>query len=246
MTTGGLGRRVPSDFEHVEKFPYSAVAPETVAKAEWVAPLPTWHWTHDQGNEGACEGFGNSMMMAIKNGGRYNPWWLWDRAKATDEYPDTNPGDDNGTSGRAVCEVMRTAGNLPVKPVGVQPAYAKTTASKVGDVASGIAAYRWATTVDQMRAGLAAQTPIAIGVNWYSGFDQPTTHSDGSVWMEFKKGHDTVRGGHCVCVYGVSDARQAFRVKNSWGREYPLVWLSYPTMQRLLNEQGEAALITDR
>lgn len=249
--TGGLGRRVPTDFQHIEKFPFSAVAPNTVPEVNWIAKLPSWHLTHDQGNEGACEGFGNAMMMAILNGQqtgtsvRYNPWWLWDRAKMIDEWPDTNPGDDNGTSGRAVCEVMRTAGNVPIKQVGVQPAYAPTIASKVGDMASGINAYRWATTVDQMRTGLASHIPIAIGVNWYSGFDAPVQHADGSMWME-RKVRDTVRGGHCVCVYGASDARQAFRVKNSWGRAYPLVWLSYKTMQGLLAEAGEAALVTDR
>lgn len=243
MTTGGLGRRVPTDFEHVEKYPFSAVAsvPKTVEKT---LTLPTWHWSHDQGDEGACEGFGNSMMMALINGGaRYNPWWLWDRGKMVDEWSDTNPGDDNGTSGRAVAEVMRTAGNVSVKPVGVQPAYSRTIASKVGDVSQGIAAYRWATTVDQMRAGLAAGIPIALGVNWYERFDTPEKRN-GEDYIFI--GNSGVRGGHCVCIYGASDKRQAFRLKNSWGRSYPLVWVPYTTMQRLLNEDGEAALVTDR
>jgi hypothetical protein len=35
-------------------------------------------------------------------------------------------------------------------------------------------------------------------------------------------------------------------VKNSWGRAYPLVWLPYAAMERLLKEDGEATLVTDR
>ena len=104
---GGLGRRVPTDWSHVDKYPFSAVAPITVANVERITQLPFWHWSHDQGSEGACEGFGNSMMMAIinliqrrdsvppikPNTIRYDAWWLWDRAKEIDEWNDTNPGD---------------------------------------------------------------------------------------------------------------------------------------------------------
>jgi hypothetical protein len=49
-----------------------------------------------------------------------------------------------------------------------------------------------------------------------------------------------------VCVYGASDRRQAFAVKNSWGRSYPLAWLPYEVMVELLREDGEATVITDR
>jgi hypothetical protein len=214
--------------------------PQTV---ERLLKLPSWHWTHNQGDEGACVGFGGAMMKAILDGKRFNPWWLWDRSKMIDEWPETVPGDDQGTSVRASCEVMRAAGMVPLKTTGVQPAYSRTIHTKVGDMASGIKTYRWATTVDQMRAGLAAGVPISIGVNWYAGFDAPTTRNNEQYIFI---GKTRPRGGHCVCVYGASDSRQAFRVKNSWGRSYPLVWLPYTTMARLLNEQGEAALVTDR
>lgn len=249
---GALGRRVPQDFDHVQKYPLRAAAtPQTVEK---ILYLPWWHKTHDQGHEGACVGFGTSMLAAIVNTHqrqtqnlrpftrRYDPWWLWDEAKKIDDWPDTNPGDDNGTSVRAACEVARTSGLVRVTPVGNQPAH--SLGSGTPDQAEGVAAYRWAQTVDEMRACIAAGIPISIGVNWYSNFDHPETVS-GSKWIG-RGDLGTVRGGHCVCIYGASDKRGAFRVKNSWGASYPLVWLTYGAMDRLLSESGEAAIITDK
>lgn len=226
-----LGRRKPGDFEHVEKYPFSMVAPESVTVVNKTLKLPSWHWTHDQGGEGACVGYGDSMMMSLLNKKRYNPEWLWNEAKKVDEWPDTNPGDDNGTSVRAACDVLRDQGHCLVKT---------TYPLK----AEGIQTNRWAVNVDEMRTGLSKGIPIAIGVNWYENFDNPV-----------KKGKEdfigigdlgSIRGGHCVCIYGASDKRQAFRVKNSWGKSYPLVWLPYKTMQRLLDEDGEATLVVDR
>ena len=49
-----------------------------------------------------------------------------------------------------------------------------------------------------------------------------------------------------MCLYGASDERQAFKLKNSWGPEYPLVWMPYDTLQRLIDEHGEVAIVTDR
>lgn len=248
----GLGRRTPSNFQHVEKYPFSLVAPTSVDKVNKTLTLPSWHWTHDQGAEGACVGFGNSMMMAITNTAqrktaktspytvRYDSWWLWDTAKATDEWPDTNPGDENGTSVSAACDVLRTQGHIQVRN-SLDARSGLTTP----DPNNGIQANRWAKTVDEMRTGIAAGLPIAIGVNWYTNFDNPVKKG-GFYWIGQDSNLGSIRGGHCVCIYGASDSKQAFRVKNSWGRDYPLVWLPYSVMQRLLNEDGEATLITDR
>jgi hypothetical protein len=171
---------------------------------------------------------------------RYDSWWLWDRAKEIDYWSDTNPGDDNGTSVSASMDILRTLGHVR------QP---KTTISgRAVDPsprsAEGIAANRWATNVDEMRTALAAGIPISIGVNWYANFDRPTG-SGREQWIGVGD-LGRKRGGHCVCIYGASDRRQAFRVKNSWGKAYPLVWLPYNTMQRLLDEDGESTLVTDR
>lgn len=227
---------MPTDWSHVEKYPLRATLVTTVPiKVEKTLKLPSWHWTHDQGAEGACVGFGSSMMMSILNKRRYVPHWLWNEAKAIDEWPETNPGDNEGTSVRAACDILRTKGHLRK--------YKKwfILGPQVND---GILANRWATTVDEMRAAINTGTPISIGVNWYSNFDTP--QQVGKEYWVGQKDLGAIRGGHCVCIYGASDRRQAFRLKNSWGRNYPLTWLPYNTMQRLLNEYGEATLVTDR
>lgn len=262
--TGGLGRRVPTDFTHVEKYPLRFLAPTTPKSVEKVLHLPWWHGSHDQGNEGACVGFGSSMMMAVLNTEqrrvagerpytvRYDPWWLWDQSKMVDEWEDTNPGDDNGTSVRASCQVIASQG-LP-RYERVWKLLAHNAFDWKPDGNEGIAAYRWATQIDEMRACIAAGVPISIGVNWYENFDDPIKYS-GHHWIGTNQWEPNpratsdlgnIRGGHCVAVYGASDKRQAFRVKNSWGRSYPLVWLPYSVMARLLSEYGEACIITDR
>lgn len=248
----GLGRRVPTDWQHVEKYPFSLVAPPTVTTVEKSLALPSWHWSHDQGSEGACEGFGNSMMMAVLNTAqrkvaqtkpftvRYDAWWLWDQAKVVDEWPDTNPGDDNGTSGRAACDVLRTLGHVKVKNTSDL-----RSSNPAPAIENGISANRWATNVDEMRTAIANNLPIAIGVNWYSNFDNPIKKGTNG-WFIGEGNLGTIRGGHCICIYGASDKKQAFKLKNSWGRDFPLAWLPYTTMTRLIQEQGEIAIITDR
>lgn len=232
MTIYPLGRREPRDFKHVEKYPLSALplsaTPPVVNKT---LTLPTWHWTHDQGVQGACVGFGASMMMSMLNRKRYDPHWLWNESKKIDEWTDTNPGDNNGTSVRAACDVLRDQGHARKWSGRTYPV----------DPAEGITENRWATTVDEMRAGIAAGIPITIGVNWYTNFDRP---EDGG-WIG-RGDLGRVRGGHAVCLYGASDRLGAFRLKNSWGRDFPLAWLGYKTMERLLGESGEACLVTDR
>lgn len=244
---GPLGRKTPSDFDHIAKYPYRSIAPQTVKTVEKVLKLPWWHWEWNQGTEGACVGFGVSMMMSIKNEAQaraskmppyvheYNARWLWNEAKRIDEWPDTNPGDNEGTSVRAGCDVLRVLGHVRVIRKVDKPA----------DIAEGIKANRWATTVDEIRTCLADNTPVALGINWYSNFDKPKTYGD-QWFIGRDKDLGFIRGGHCVCIYGASDIRQAVKIKNSWGKNYPLVWMPYATLGRLLQEQGEGALITDR
>lgn len=248
--TGSLGRRVPENFDHVSK--WSFAPPATAITVNRTLTLPVWHWDHNQGSEGACVGFGGSMLLAILNTAqrranntrpytvRYDPWWLWDRAKERDPWSDTNPGDDNGTSVSASMDVLRDLGHVREPKTTTQ---SRVTNPKA-DPAEGISANRWATTVDDMRTAIAMEIPVSIGVNWYTNFDKPVLKSN-QYWIG-EGNFGSKRGGHCTCVYGASDRRQAFRIKNSWGRGYPLVWMPYTTMQRLLNEYGEATLVTDK
>ncbi len=253
-----LGRLIPDDFEHVEKYPLRAVMPETVTTVNRLLRLPNWHWFHDQGYEGSCVGHGVAMERAITNTRqnilakilgrktrRYDPIDVWNEAKKIDQWSDTNPGDDNGTSVRAGYDVARNLGltrvdNMILGSDGVPRPVGNYTRM----LSEGIAANRWATRVDEMRTAISRGLPVTIGVNWYTNFGDPMKLGE-DYWIG-RGSLGRITGGHSVCISGASDKRQAFRLKNSWGRSYPLVWIPYAIMQRLLDEDGEAALVTDK
>jgi len=227
----GLGREVPGDFRHVEKYPLSSVVKVEAVSVEHKIKNPYPAFLFNQGEEGACVGFGCSRIMSFLNHELYDPWWLWNRAKETDEWPDTNPGDDNGTSVRAALEILRTLGHKDVSlPAPI--------------LGAGIESYHWATNIDEMRGVIALGVPIVIGINWYSNFDQPIKSEADEYWIGLGDlGH--IRGGHCVVLHGASDKRQAFRMLNSWGKSYPPVWLPYDVMDQLRQEDGEVGVVVD-
>lgn len=246
MTEFSLGRRVPNDFDHITKYPMRAAISFTITTVEKKLLLPYWHKEHDQKSQGSCVGHGSSMMMSILNElqaraavikpytHRYDPRWLWDQAKIIDEWSDTNPGDNEGTSVRAACDVLRTQGHVLVY----------RGKNQLVNASEGISTNRWATTVDEIRTAIAAGLPLSIGINWYSNFDRPILK--GSEYWIGEGNLGSIRGGHCLCLYGASDKRQAFILKNSWGQSYPLVWIPYTTVERLISEYGEFALVTDK
>lgn len=249
---GGLGRETPTDWTHVEKYPLMAPREAPLVTCEKTLKLPSFFYRgqHNQWDEGACVGFGESLMMTLLNKQWYNPWWLWDRAKERDYSDQTNPGDGDGTWLAAANDVLRDLGHVRQtrwvrEYPGPQPVEQLNPKAVRGH---GIQVNRWAKTVDDMRAVMALGIPMAIGVNWYGNFDAPIEKRVGPRSKEFWIGEGwigSMRGGHCVCVYGGSDRRQAFKLANSWGKDYPPVWLPYSVMQRLIDEDGEVSLVTD-
>jgi hypothetical protein len=228
------GRLVPADWKHVERYPYEAVAPATVATVDRTLKLPDYRVRYDQGREGACVGFASSWLMSILNRRFYDAHWLWNEAKLVDEWPQTNPGDGRGTSVRAAMDVLRARGH-------VRLFRGRAHAAAMED---GILENRWARTVDEVRTSVAAGSPVVLGCNWYREFDHPELHR-GACWIG-RNGLSTIRAGHAVCIYRASDRLQAVGIVNNWGRRYPLVLMPYVTLGRLLDEHGEAALVTDR
>jgi hypothetical protein len=115
---------------------------------------------YNQGNEGACVGFGVSRLATTLNGKLYFARWLWDRAKEIDEWPSTNPGDDDGTSVRAGLDVLRTKGHVPWKASYADmnddgqagDAYPRSGLQPV--LSEGIKANRWITSIEDCLAVL--------------------------------------------------------------------------------------------
>jgi hypothetical protein len=243
ITVGGLGRRVPVDFNHVSLFPMRLIAPVTVPQVErtlTVSRVPQFRSWYDQGVEGACCGFAASWMMTLLNDSRYAARWLYQQAQLIDYWPDTPPAE--GTSVRHTFDILRDRGHRRMWGSFIQPEF----------LANGIAANRWATDVDELRTSIALRIPGVLGINWYQNFDVPVQHHD-EWWIGLDpatgKPHTElgkIRGGHAICYRGASDMRQAFRLIQSWGTAYPDVWIPYEVVQRLIREDGEVGLVTDR
>lgn len=228
------GRCEPPDWRHVERYPYAAVAPPTVSAVERTLPLPNYRRRYDQAREGACVGFASSWLTSILNRRFYDARWLWSEAKAIDQWPETQPGDERGTSVRAAMDVLRAQGHVRLF----------RGAARGPDVRDGILENRWATSVDHVRTSIAEGRPVVLGTGWYRCFDAPQRFA--GTWWIGRDRLDAVRAGHAVCIYRASDRFQAVGIVNNWGARYPLVLMPYAVLERLLDEHGEAALVTDR
>jgi hypothetical protein len=245
-----LGRFIPDDWQHVERYPLTALAAEdrpthtpVVIGVNWYREMDDpekdeksgeyfvarggarslttvrgghcvclepggepdkvdWQKFYDQGKEGACVGFGWSRCMTILNGGQtYVARWLWDQAKETDQWPETNPGDNNGTTVRAAGDILVKLGHVDWQASYGDDDYRERAKYKA-DLADGLKVFRWAKNVDDVHATLGNQRADELG---------------------------------------------AVPILNSWGESYPhRVWLPDDVLSRLIDEDGEIAIPTDR
>lgn len=245
-----LGRKIPTSWEHLDLYPLRAL----IAAAELLIPpdgtekglgLPWWWKSHDQGSRSSCVGHGLSAERSITNHRqrllatgqdltyRYDSPWLYDEALKVDEWPGEA---DEGTSLRAGYDVLVMQGHRRVQRGVSGPITYE----------HGVTTYRWAQNVDEIRAAIFANRAVAIGVSWYYSMFLPFQKEPGGEhWVSIAPS-SKVAGEHCVCLYRFSDRRESFRIMNSWGADWPPSWLSYADMERLLSEQGEAAVVTDR
>jgi hypothetical protein len=244
-----LGRYLPDDWRHIENYPLTALPIEerprqrpVVIGVNWYAEFDQperdersgryfiarggaktlthvrgghcvclepggepdraeWQTFYNQGKEGACVGFGWSRCMSILNNDRYAARWLWDQAKMRDQWPQTNPGDDEGTSVRAAAEVLVAAGHVSwSEPYADDDFHERAKYRPV--LQEGIKAFRWAKSVDDVHAVLANPAADEVG---------------------------------------------AVPLLNSWGTGYPRrVWMPDDVLDRLMHEDGEIAIPTDR
>lgn len=243
-----LDRRVPTDFSHVSEFPGSALRKlqKTVANVEKRFTFPTRYTSiYDQGNEGACVGFGESILMSILNRKLYDAMWLYREAQIVDEWTDTPP--EEGTSLSAGFDVLRDKGHRRLWGGKSRPPEIDEGIVKVN---------RWLTTVDEMRTAISEGMPVVFGIYWYNAFYTPQFKKGArgarEAWIAPKDSDPRwggIAGGHCICGVGASDARQAIELANSWGVSYGVkgrIWIPYESVSRLMTEQGECAIVTDR
>lgn len=229
----GFGRRAPPDWKHVEKYPFRLLrGAVTVPKVEKVLDLPHYRSHYNQGETNGCVGFSSSWMMSIYNRERYNATWLYHRACEIDGDPETTPEADIGTYVRSAFDAIRKLGHMETEAA--QP-----------DPRNGILSFYWCTSVDEIRTAISINRPVVLGINWYEEFMKPRWRLSG-YWIGTRFNLGFNLGGHAICCYGASDARQAFKLVNSWGGSYPTVWIPYEIVRSLLGNQGEAVVAVDK
>lgn len=111
----------------------------------------SWWRTYDQGKEGACVGFATSRMLTLLNRERYDAFELYRQAQRQDEWPGEAY---SGTSVRAGFDVARDRGPYQVFRN-------QTTGPDLND---GIAANRWATSMDDILASLGTPNAETIRI----------------------------------------------------------------------------------
>jgi hypothetical protein len=95
--------------------------------------------------------------------------------------------------------------------------------------------YRWIYRADELAVTVSRLGPVVLGADWWTGFFEPD--SDGVLNMT---GH--VEGGHCVLVNGYNVKRRAFKIHNSWSRDWGLdgeAWLPDEAMVELMRTGAE-------
>lgn len=102
--------------------------------------------------------------------------------------------------------------------------------------------YRWAFGESELAMAVSHVGPAVIGVPWYSGMFRPDRNGYLNVT-------GTVQGGHCVLVIGYNKRYRYYTIYNSWGPGWGTngtARIRRAAMDRLLNEDGDACLITQR
>lgn len=173
----------------------------------------------DQGDLGSCTG--NASVGALGTAPLFSALPLshpvldesfavkiYGEATSLDPFPGSYPPEDTGSDGLSAAKALKARGL--------------------------ISGYLHATDLPSMQAAL-QDTPVIVGVNWYSGFDRPDRNGHVSV-------SGVIRGGHEFEIVGMDVTAQTFTAVNSWGPGWGVNGtfnFSFSDMARLLSENGD-------
>lgn len=111
-----------------------------------------------------------------------------------------------------------------------------------------VSEYRWAFTLEQVRAHVFTTGPMVVGTLWNSDMNYPDTTG-------FIRIGGRNLGGHAYRIVGMNDFIKCpdgtvggFRCKNNWSKAWGdqgRFWISYKDFAALLADDGEAATATE-
>lgn len=174
----------------------------------------------DQGNEGACVGFGFAHELAaepvpVEGVTNERARGIYHRAQQLDEWPGTRYEGTSVLAGAKACEES-----------------------------GAIAAYFWATSAIEVAQAISNIGPVVIGVNWHQGME--TTDPEGFIFPTgpVRGGHCV-----CLHGVDVDGDSVWFEGRNSWGKSWGAVggfriWLA--DLQTLVESGGAFCVPTTR
>jgi len=176
----------------------------------------------DQGEEGACTGFGLAAVINFLNAGksqmqnRVSPRMLYEMAKKHDEWPGENydgsscRGAIRGWKNMGVCgeDDWRYSTNTPGE---LTVARAKAARScTLG------AYYRLRPEINDYHTALNEVGALYVSADVHSGWFSPQTSNSGELAVITPS--DVIAGGHAFAIVGYNS--QGFIVQNSWGPDW--------------------------
>lgn len=229
---GGLGALLPADKPYADQYPLGIDRAETLAKpvpvvigVNWYTAFDrptrdsdgTWWIGRETANLGTVRG-GHAICVRPDSMGDTLGWWSF--------YDQGQTGECVGfSSSRMMSLLNRARYDAPWLYFA-----AEERAGQPRDPYSGTYVY---AAMDVLRLQ-GHKTPTGAG----------PTAGNGISANRWATTVDEIR----ACLQSPKhDARQGVPLLNSWGRAFPhVVWLPYVTLSRLLNENGEATVVTDR
>jgi hypothetical protein len=210
------GRRLGRHVEHDERSrAFGVVAhAKPIRSVQWERHAPIF----DQGDVGSCTG--NAIAGCCVTGPLFNGRVLteddavqiYEMATRLDRIPGHFPPEDTGSSGIA----------------------AARAAQKMGLVGVYHHAFGLTQALQALQSG-----PVAIGINWYEGFDDPKgAHAELVVTGQ-------VRGGHEMVLDGLDVENGLVHGCNSWGASWGnngRFVMTWGTFKRLLAEDGDVVV----
>ena len=220
--------RIPHFDERSKQYPIRTLLPPTVTRTKkiWAVPPDVL----DQGSEGACVGFGWSGELAA--------------TPVTAKELPGSPTIDNAYAldvyHRAQAEDRAMGNNWPEGASVLAGAKAVTKLNLITE-------YRWAFGIDDAIDAIVGHGPVVLGIPWYESMFSPDARGYLTVG-------GSVAGGHCLVAYGYMPndpvtGSDTIWLRNSWGPGWGANGTAYirtRDLSRLLSEDGEACIPTDR
>lgn len=192
-----------------------------------------------QGRQGSCAAWATGYALRSYYEGRnrgqrptsgeqiFSPAFIYNQVKVSDC--------SGGSVISQALELMKTKGAVPLTAFPYTAAdCSRLPDAAVADLAGNYRIRSWKALepnkLDDAKGQLAAGNPVVFGMDLSDGFDKL---GRGEIYDDIESPRT---GGHAMVLVGYDEARQAFKLINSWGTRWAeggFGWVSYRALQAL-------------